>query len=180
MTVTGPIDQDQIGIALTHEHVFCDLRKPLIVHSKETEAFEQLEVNLQNLWLIKRDWMNNVDNVQLSDYETAVNELLLFKAAGGSTVVDLTVTGINPDQVKLRRVAQATGLNIVRGDGLLREQDPPERSGRKDRGGAGDRTAEQHRPWLRRDRYQGRDSEDRRGRDREQGKMKPTTTRRSS
>ena len=47
----------------------------------------------------------------------ARDELLLYRAAGGRTVVDPTNRGLSRDPLALARVSRATGLNIVMGSG---------------------------------------------------------------
>ena len=51
------------------------------------------------------------------DEDTAVSEALLYKKAGGRTIVDATTIGIGRDPLALARIARATGLNIVMGAG---------------------------------------------------------------
>jgi phosphotriesterase-related protein len=57
----------------------------------------------------------NLDNSRLLDVETAIGETLLYKRAGGDTIVEATSTGIGRDPEGLRQIARATGLNIVMG-----------------------------------------------------------------
>lgn len=91
MTVTGPVSADQLGIVLPHEHVFIDLVR---------------EYRGSGL---------------LNDEHLACSELGALRAAGGSTLVDLTLDEIGRDPVALRRVSQATGISIVMGCGHYRD-----------------------------------------------------------
>jgi len=100
-TVTGPIPADQLGFTLIHEHIFLDLRN--------------------DVWLSDR---------MLNDEDRAYEELMLYKAAGGVTVVDQTPGGLRGDRnrilptkhpLAIREMAQRTGLNIVLGSGWYRE-----------------------------------------------------------
>lgn len=101
MTATGPIASDQLGFTLTHEHVFADF---------STGPYQ---------------WSNT-----LYQPEVVYEELMRFKNAGGSTVVDMTSGGIReidpavfpwkqPEAVK--EMAERTGLTIVLGTGWFRE-----------------------------------------------------------
>ena len=99
MSVTGPIDANQMGETLIHEHIFIDL--------------------------MKDSWSGN--NL-LNDPDLAVVELGYFKAAGGSTVIDQTNRGLFPPDLlpgpfplAVKQVAEQTGLNIVLGCGWYRE-----------------------------------------------------------
>jgi phosphotriesterase-related protein len=64
----------------------------------------------------------------LQDEQLAIKEALLFKAAGGNTIVDVTMSkdlGRNPRG--LADVARQTGLNIIMGTGYFEESyHPPE------------------------------------------------------
>jgi len=101
MTVNGPVDSSKLGFTLIHEHIFLDLRI--------------------DVWLSDR--MLNVP-------ETAFSELMLFKNAGGVTLVDQTPGGLRGNKnrilpikhpLAIREMARRTGLNIVLGCGWYRE-----------------------------------------------------------
>src|SRR5215475_1005268 len=91
MTVTGPVDAQQLGVVLPHEHVFIDLVS---------------EYRGSGL---------------LNDEHLACEELRALKSAGGCTLVDLTLDEIGRDPAALRRVSEATGLSIVMGCGHYRD-----------------------------------------------------------
>jgi phosphotriesterase-related protein len=57
----------------------------------------------------------NLDNARLDDIDAAVEELALFRTAGGGTVVEVTNVGLHRDPKGLRRIAERTGLRIVMG-----------------------------------------------------------------
>ncbi len=90
MTVTGPVEGQNLGVVLPHEHVFFN---------------HMLEYRGDGL---------------MQDERLAVIELERVVGAGGRTLVDVTSGGIGREPEKLRRVAQATGLNIVMGSGWYR------------------------------------------------------------
>ncbi len=91
MTVTGPVGPDQLGVVLPHEHVFIDL---------------VAEYRGSGL---------------LNDEHLACQELRALRAAGGGTLVDLTLDEIGRDPAGLRRVSEATGISIVMGCGHYRD-----------------------------------------------------------
>src|SRR5204862_1524024 len=78
-TVLGPVSPDDLGVTLTHEHIFIDLR------------FDG----------------TGVDGV-LDDVDLAIDELRRFKDAGGGTVVDVTNKYLGRNGAGLMRVARAT------------------------------------------------------------------------
>ena len=101
MSVTGPISSDQLGFTLMHEHIFLDL-------TRDTPG----------------------RNAMLNDKELAYQELMLYKNAGGVTLVDQTTGGLRGHDndllpvkpaVAIRDMAERTGLNIILGAGWYRE-----------------------------------------------------------
>ncbi len=92
-TVLGPIDPSELGFTLPHEH---------------TQTA---------LWHVPNRW----DYWQLTrDEPVMLQELARFTAAGGRTLVDLTLPGIGRDPAWLAGLARASGLNIVMGSGWYR------------------------------------------------------------
>jgi phosphotriesterase-related protein len=117
-TVLGPIPATDMGITLPHEHLIIDFT----VMFKEPEAepdraLARQPVRLDNLGWVRRNFSSSLDNLRLDDESVARDELLLFRSAGGRTVVDPTNQGLSRDPRALARVARATGLNIVMGSG---------------------------------------------------------------
>ena len=124
MTVLGPIEPDQLGLTMMHEHVFLDLRDTTFSPPPEPtlRQFEHQKVNISFLWLLRRRPMGLCrDNAVLSDEDVAIRELEHFAREGGGTLVDCTMPGIGRDPRALKRVARATGLNIVQGTGAYVE-----------------------------------------------------------
>ena len=71
--------------------------------------------------------MPSADNLVLDDLDLAVEEIAMFQAAGGRTVVDCTSVGIHRDPRRLLAIAQRTGLNVIAGCGYYtQDTHPPE------------------------------------------------------
>ncbi len=85
-TVLGPVRPEDLGVTLTHEHIFIDLR------------FDG----------------TGVDGV-LDDVGLAVDELRLFQQAGGGAVVDVTNKFLGRNAAGQIRVAREPGLHINHG-----------------------------------------------------------------
>ena len=62
-------------------------------------------------------WSYNYDNLTLFDVQTAIEELNLYKYAGGNSLVDTTNIGLARDPLALARISRATGLNVIMGGG---------------------------------------------------------------
>ena len=88
---------------------------PPVEASERQYAYEP--VSMQNLGRVRYDPFSNRDNLLLLDEDGAIAEMLLYKKAGGGTVVDATTIGIGRDPLALARIARAVGINIVMGAG---------------------------------------------------------------
>ena len=91
MTVTGPVPASELGMTLTHEHVFIDLTR---------------EYHWDGL---------------LNDEQLMCEEVARFKAAGGGTIVDVTTQELGRNPRGLKRISEATGVKIVMGTGHYRD-----------------------------------------------------------
>ena len=119
MTVRGPIDPSQLGVAIMHEHLFLELAHT-ILPTFDTPATElamwNQKLTLDNLHLA-RDRKPFHDNVFYYDEKEAIFEVTDYRNAGGSTFVDVTSKGLRPDPLAMRRVSYATGVNVIMGTG---------------------------------------------------------------
>ena len=128
-TVTGLVDGDSLGTTLVHEHLFYDASPYFTEPALELEKKQAYQpVQLENLYLIRLNPFCNRDNLKLQDEQLAVKEALLFKAAGGHTIVDVTMSkDLGRNHRGLANVSSQTGLNIIMGTGYFEESyHPPE------------------------------------------------------
>ena len=117
-TVLGPVPAEELGITLPHEHLLIDFRFMYREPDGAAARGRGLEpVTLQNHYEALYDWTRNLDNLQLLDESTAVEEALLYRREGGRTIVDPTNVGLGRDPLALQRIARATGLHVVMGAG---------------------------------------------------------------
>jgi phosphotriesterase-related protein len=93
-TVRGPVDPDDLGFTLPHEHT------------------------VVQLWHTAR--ASDYAGQQASESVLA-DELSAFAELGGRTLVDLTLPGIGRDPDAVRRLAEQTGLHVVVATGWYRE-----------------------------------------------------------
>lgn len=118
MTVNGPIAAETLGITLMHEHILNDCR--CWWHAPKTPERQYLAggfVCIEILGELRQDPFVNKHNITLDDEPLAVSELRAFANAGGQTVVEPTCRGIGRNPLALRRIAKASGLNVVMGAG---------------------------------------------------------------
>lgn len=126
MTVRGPIPADALGITLPHEHILNDCRcwwhRPT---EPERQHLATEPVHQGIIGELRMDPFVNLDNCALDDEQLAVAELLAFRDAGGTTVVDPTCRGIGRNPTALARISATTGLQIVMGSGYYLESSHP-------------------------------------------------------
>jgi phosphotriesterase-related protein len=113
-TVTGPRPASGLGVVLMHEHILCDLRQP----AERGPADRHPPITLDSRF--ETDYFQNRNplNMLLDEDEVATAELGRFKAAGGGTVVELTVGGLEPKPERLRAIAMASGVAVIAGAGF--------------------------------------------------------------
>ena len=117
-TVLGTVAPDAIGVTLPHEHLLIDFKVMFAEPAAAGDKGRAREpVGLANLGWVRQNFNANLDNLRLLDERVAQDEILLFKHAGGRTVVDPTPKTIGRDPLALARIARATGLNVVMGAG---------------------------------------------------------------
>jgi phosphotriesterase-related protein len=127
MTVLGPIASEELGVTLMHEHLLLDaspwFQEPPEA-SKRAAAYQPVSIEI--LGQLRNDPFMNLDNCRLFDEEAAIEEVGMFRRAGGQSVVDPTCRGIGRDPLALQRISCATGLHVVMGAGYyLQPAHPP-------------------------------------------------------
>lgn len=117
-TVLGLIDGESLGVTLTHEHLLFDgegvFTKPKAASEKEL-AYQK--VSISNLSWLRYHPYENLDNVLFFSEQEAIDEAMLYKKAGGRTIVDVTLSEIGRDPLALARISRTTGLHIIMGSG---------------------------------------------------------------
>src|SRR5262249_57914862 len=118
--------------AVPDEHLFTDCTVSLKEPGDEGErALARQPVRLDNLGWVRRNFSSSLDNLRLTDESIARDELLLYRHAGGRTLIDPTNQGLSRDPLALQRVARATGVNIVMGSGYyVAASHPPDMDGK--------------------------------------------------
>ena len=92
ITVCGTISPDEMGITQTHEHLQVDAL----------------------------DHYGTYDLV-IDDEEQVINELIEFTAAGGKTICDVTLDEIGRNPLALKRISEASGVQVLMGSGWYRQ-----------------------------------------------------------
>jgi phosphotriesterase-related protein len=124
--VLGPIPRADLGVTLIHEHLLLDA-SPSWTEPQEAgrraKAHQPIAPHL--LRDLRQDPFMNLDNCTLFDEDLAVDEIGLFRDAGGATIVDATCRGIGRDPAALQRIARRSGVNVVMPTGFYLERTHP-------------------------------------------------------
>ena len=125
-TVLGPVKPEDLGYTTTHEHLLIDLtcllREPAEASGRLRSAGP---VDIGSYGWTSYDAFRNRDNLELLNEDVAASEAMLYKRAGGQTIVDVTSIGIGRDPKALARIARATGLHVIVGAGYYVEEAHP-------------------------------------------------------
>ena len=119
-TVLGPVDGSELGITLPHEHLTVDHAKANFSGEPadpEERVLANKPVCMEILHWLSYNHTENKDNLRMPDEKVMIEEVMLFKKAGGKTIVEMSNVGINRDPEALVRISKATGLNIIMGAG---------------------------------------------------------------
>jgi phosphotriesterase-related protein len=117
-TVLGPVDVALLGPTSVHEHLFIDLECWFDPPATAADAaFAESRVAPETIVAVRSNPFAVRDNLHLDDPVVAAMEIGRFKAAGGRTIVDLTVDELGREPRSLRRLAERTGLTIIMGCG---------------------------------------------------------------
>jgi phosphotriesterase-related protein len=122
LTVLGPVEADELGVTLVHEHLLFDFRdywEPPDTATRQVLAEQPL--SLQALGQLRYDPFLIRENLIHGDVDLAVEELQPLLALGGRTVVDPTNSSLGRDPKALQSIARRTGINIVMGSGHYTE-----------------------------------------------------------
>jgi phosphotriesterase-related protein len=139
LTVAGPIDPAQAGPTLMHEHIFIRFKTPTTAAGEFDQMSEQQKkLSRQALGRAPKDWVDNGHDPEwakgdafkpgwntLEDFDTQLSEVMEFKNAGGGTIVDVSNFGLSRNPQGLKRISEASGLNVVMGAGWYQKMFHP-------------------------------------------------------
>jgi phosphotriesterase-related protein len=126
-TVTGPVNPEDLGVTLPHEHLLLQSPSSYPYVSKDNADLANAPITLQNYRRMLRGTFYPASALVLDEEQVAVEEVSLFKKAGGSTLLDLTVEGLGRDPLALKRIAEGSGVRIVMGTGFFVGSSHPQR-----------------------------------------------------
>jgi phosphotriesterase-related protein len=137
LTVAGPIDPAQAGQTLMHEHIFIRFKTPTTAAGEfDQMTQQQRELSHHALDAAPKDWVDSGRDPEwakdfqpgwntLDDFDTQLTEVMEFKNAGGGTIVDVSNFGLTRNPQRLKRISDASGLNVVMGAGWYQKMFHP-------------------------------------------------------
>jgi len=126
ITVGGPIDASDLGVALMHEHLLKTITTWLVPPTTpDTDLGAHKPVSYAEARWLRQIPYGSRENALQADWRYVANELRRFKLAGGRTLVDLTSLGFGRDVVGLKAISEEVGLHVVAGAGYYVGQAHP-------------------------------------------------------
>ena len=122
-TVRGDISPDNLGITITHEHLFLYMDSHHGAYEREvppvraTLSKYDSPLTLENLSELRRNPSLSKENITFNDVNMAIEEVTEYKKMGGKSIVDVTPEGCGRDPMALYEVSNATDLNIIAATG---------------------------------------------------------------
>ncbi len=117
-TVLGPIEPEQLGVTMTHEHLLIDLMPYFHVPEEASlRSYADRPITMDILGKMGTIWALNKANLRYYDERVSVAEARRYVYAGGGGIVDTTDFDLARDPLALQRISRATGLNVIMGAG---------------------------------------------------------------
>jgi len=114
-SVLGHISPDLLGVTLPHEHILWDASY-MYKESNERKIGQQ-PVKMENLDWLKKHEHTSIDNLKQLEEDIAIDELRLFKNAGGNAIVDMSNKGLHRNPIGLSKISKETNVHIIMGSG---------------------------------------------------------------
>lgn len=134
-SVLGPIEPNQLGITLCHEHLYAKTFTNYFISNLNSLQLKNKFIHLHtepvsndNQWYINYHPHLNEDNLDLTQSATQkaiAKELIFFKANGGNSIVEVTTFG--NDLMKLKELSEISNVNIVGSTGFYVKNAHPNR-----------------------------------------------------
>ncbi len=118
ITVNGPIDPEQLGVTMMHEHLlFTCLMWFLEGSHRGLGSDSYVPVTVHNAALLREFPYRSRDNLINTDWRLSSQEIRRYKMALGRSVVDSSNLGLGRDVWGLKKIADDVGINIISGTG---------------------------------------------------------------
>ena len=115
MSVAGPVPIEELGMTLFHEHLHMDATPLLAIHDYEASTGQAFDARAA----AEARWNpgSHPDNYRFTEDDVVAEELVRFRVAGGSTVVDQTPPALGRAPRSLQAISAASGVTVIMGTG---------------------------------------------------------------
>ena len=126
-TVLGPVPPSELGPTTTHEHLYIDFSF-MFRPAQDSPAPELADapITLENVGWVRRNYHSNRSNLHLTDLDTTIKEVAMYRDAGGGAIVDATTIGIGRNPEALARISRESGVHVIMGAGFYVDAVHPE------------------------------------------------------
>ena len=125
VTVLGPISPSELGLTLTHEHLYIDTTP-----GYHSDTRDGMQLNWATAAQARWDGRSFPENVRLTDLDLVISELAPFREAGGRTIVDVTPVSLTRNPEALAEISRRSGVHVVMGGSYYTERaHPPKLAG---------------------------------------------------
>lgn len=128
-TVLGPIDPEDLGVTLCHEHLLIDFvgdRSALSTRAGDRGRWME-PISLSNLYEARSNFELFRDSSQMLRPSDLIEAVGRFRLSGGDCIVEVTSGGLGRDPKGLQQISAASGVKVVMGAGYYyQDYHPPE------------------------------------------------------
>ncbi len=128
-TVCGLVEPSALGMTLAHEHLLVDQSfavRQIAATPSERAKWDQ-PITLQNRYDVMANGHLYRTNLIIDNIDEAIEEVGLFRRAGGGTIVDATSVGVGYDPAGLLAISAGSYTHVVMGGGYYTQvTHPPE------------------------------------------------------
>lgn len=125
VTVLGEIDSKNLKITDMHEHTLADFSNYNQVYKNSFAPIDDkfLSISQENMYYLRKGYFYlSSDCMHLDSVELLEKEIEFFKNSGGSTILDVSPTGVRGSVKDIAKISKSTGVNIIVSTGLYADK----------------------------------------------------------
>ncbi|OAD56321.1 Phosphotriesterase-related protein, partial [Eufriesea mexicana] len=118
--VLGKKKSNQLGRTLTHEHLSLSFTAFYVPPPSQLQRFFNDKIELESSGFLKQYPYSSFYNLTFDDQHTedaVLEDVKLYKEFGGGTIVENSNHGLKRNIPFMKKVSEATGVNIIAGTG---------------------------------------------------------------
>ncbi|XP_053669766.1 phosphotriesterase-related protein [Anopheles nili] len=119
-TVRGPVDPEQLGYTLTHEHFSLNFDKMYSAPPDAVEEFVSRRITLENVGYVRQYPYGSRYNINFEDFDThqaVTRDVLAYRKFGGGAIVENTSHGLGRNLKLMHEVSTEANVHVIAGTG---------------------------------------------------------------